>query len=225
MRLSVYVETGRKRVYAGLLAWPGWDRGGRDEAAALRALVEAGPRYRRALGRVAADLTPPDDIAMLEVVEHPRGNGTTDFGVPAVGPSTDEAAVDQADLGRLVAILRAAWAALDAAGEAATGHRLRKGPRGGGRELEGIVEHVVGAEVSYLFSLGGTRREAPQPGDRAALADERAAAVEALSARARGEPVDMGRRRARIWTPRYFVRRAAWHVLDHAWEIEDRTLP
>ena len=22
--------------------------------------------------------------------------------------------------------------------------------------------------------------------------------------------------------PRYFVRRAAWHVLDHAWELEDR---
>jgi hypothetical protein len=22
--------------------------------------------------------------------------------------------------------------------------------------------------------------------------------------------------------PRYFVRRAAWHILDHAWEIEDR---
>jgi hypothetical protein len=24
------------------------------------------------------------------------------------------------------------------------------------------------------------------------------------------------------WPPRYVVRRAAWHVLDHAWEIEDR---
>ena len=23
-----------------------------------------------------------------------------------------------------------------------------------------------------------------------------------------------------IWTARSFVRRAAWHVLDHAWEIE-----
>ncbi len=22
--------------------------------------------------------------------------------------------------------------------------------------------------------------------------------------------------------PRYFVRRVSWHVLDHAWEIEDR---
>jgi len=24
------------------------------------------------------------------------------------------------------------------------------------------------------------------------------------------------------WPARYYVRRAAWHVLDHAWEIEDR---
>ena len=28
---------------------------------------------------------------------------------------------------------------------------------------------------------------------------------------------------AKPWSPRYAVRRAAWHVLDHAWEIEDRT--
>ena len=26
----------------------------------------------------------------------------------------------------------------------------------------------------------------------------------------------------RALTPRYFVRRLAWHDLDHAWEIEDR---
>jgi hypothetical protein len=25
------------------------------------------------------------------------------------------------------------------------------------------------------------------------------------------------------WPPRYAARRIAWHVLDHAWEIEDRT--
>jgi len=24
------------------------------------------------------------------------------------------------------------------------------------------------------------------------------------------------------WTPQYFVRREAWHALDHTWEIEDR---
>jgi len=26
------------------------------------------------------------------------------------------------------------------------------------------------------------------------------------------------------WTPRGFIRRVAWHALDHAWEIEDRRM-
>ena len=25
------------------------------------------------------------------------------------------------------------------------------------------------------------------------------------------------------WPPRYAARRLAWHVLDHAWEIEDKS--
>ncbi|MEA2520619.1 MAG: hypothetical protein QOI81_265, partial [Actinomycetota bacterium] len=32
-----------------------------------------------------------------------------------------------------------------------------------------------------------------------------------------------GPRGGAMWSPRYFVRRAAWHVFDHAWEIEDRS--
>jgi lambda repressor-like predicted transcriptional regulator len=27
-----------------------------------------------------------------------------------------------------------------------------------------------------------------------------------------------------IWPPRYAVRRGVWHVLDHAWEIEDKQI-
>ena len=27
------------------------------------------------------------------------------------------------------------------------------------------------------------------------------------------------------WPPRYAARRIAWHAIDHAWEIEDRTDP
>jgi len=26
-----------------------------------------------------------------------------------------------------------------------------------------------------------------------------------------------------VWPARYAIRRTAWHVLDHAWEIEDRS--
>ena len=33
-----------------------------------------------------------------------------------------------------------------------------------------------------------------------------------------------GPRGGALWKPRYFVRRSTWHILDHAWEIEDRII-
>jgi hypothetical protein len=38
-----------------------------------------------------------------------------------------------------------------------------------------------------------------------------------------GKPVADPRQTKRPWSPRFFVRRSAWHALDHAWEIEDRS--
>jgi hypothetical protein len=29
--------------------------------------------------------------------------------------------------------------------------------------------------------------------------------------------------KAAAWSSRYFLRRTAWHVLDHAWELQDKT--
>ena len=50
------------------------------------------------------------------------------------------------------------------------------------------------------------------------------ARVDALRASARGEIPAKGPRGGVRWTARYFVRRIAWHTLDHAWEIEDRLI-
>ena len=47
-------------------------------------------------------------------------------------------------------------------------------------------------------------------------------ALGTLEARARGEEPDEPNKVRSRWGPRYFVRRSAWHALDHAWEIEDR---
>jgi hypothetical protein len=53
----------------------------------------------------------------------------------------------------------------------------------------------------------------------------RRAALASLAAVARGnDPPDPNQVRKR-WSPRYYVRRAAWHALDHAWELEDRIIP
>ena len=49
------------------------------------------------------------------------------------------------------------------------------------------------------------------------------AMLEALAASVRGEVPETGPRGGKRWSARYFVRREAWHVLDHAWEIEDRS--
>ncbi|MGH2457225.1 MAG: hypothetical protein ACRDHD_13325, partial [Candidatus Limnocylindria bacterium] len=119
-------------------------------------------------------------------------------------------------------LLEAAWRAFDAAAERATGAELRKGPRGGGRELGRIRSHVDGADEGYLTKLGSK----PPKGDPADAAGAtprlRRAALAALEARGRGQEPPDANRTSRRWSPRYYVRRAAWHALDHAWEIEDR---
>jgi hypothetical protein len=94
------------------------------------------------------------DVADFLIVERIKGNATTDFGAPDAVPTVDSKPMKEADLKRSQSILRACWRALDAAATEATGEELRKGPRGGGRELEGMTSHVLGSHVSYLSSLG-----------------------------------------------------------------------
>jgi hypothetical protein len=54
--------------------------------------------------------------------------------------------------------------------------------------------------------------------DRAAVEAERAAVLDILGRASDGWPIA-----DRRWTVRYAARRIAWHALDHAWEMEDRS--
>ncbi len=220
--INVYVERGAKRTFAGALEWPGWCRSGRDEAAALQALVDYAPRYAAALHTARLSFELPVNVAALRVVERLPGTATTDFGAPDASPAADAAPVDAAGLQRFAALLRAGWQTLDAALLAAAGHTLRSGPRGGGRDAAAIARHVYEAERAYLARLGV--RVKPDSGELSErqLAQERQAAIDALGAGARGDFPAHGPRGGKIWTARYFVRRMVWHALDHAWEIEDR---
>ncbi len=155
LTVAVYVEVGSRRVFAGALDWPGWCRNGRDEHAALQALIAYGPRYAAAVGPAAWGFTAQADAAALEVVERLEGNATTDFGAPAVAPASDERPLADDELERLAGQLQACWAAFDAAAQAASSAVLRKGPRGGGRKLDAIVSHVLEADGAYLARLGG----------------------------------------------------------------------
>lgn len=218
--IDVYVEVGSRRTFAAALDWPGWCRPGRDEATALQTLCEFGPRYARILRPARLSFRAPKDTSAFVVVERLAGNATTDFGAPDRAPAGDAQPLTDAELKRLQAILKACWRAFDATVDLAEGQALRTGPRGGGRTLDKIVEHVLGAEHSYLTALGG---KAPQSKSVAlSLELTRQAMLETLKDSAHGEIAEYGPRGGKRWSPRYFVRREAWHVLDHVWEIEDR---
>ena len=219
---KVYLEAGKVRTFAGALDWPGWCRSGRDEASALQALIDYGPRYADVLRDTRVRIPPPSSVSDLIVVERVVGNATTDFGAPGIAPSIDSLPMDADELERSQIILEACWRTLDNAVRSANGRELRKGPRGGGRDLMRIDEHVREAEIAYLGSLGGKFKPNAEAGSNQMIAALRQEILTTLAASAHGEIPPRGPRGGLRWTPRYFVRRLAWHDLDHAWEIEDR---
>ena len=217
MPTPVLIETGSKKVFASALAWPGWSRSGRDEAAALEALAAYAARY----APVALDAGfrfGPRVAASLDVVERLPGSGAIDFGVPDGVAVADRSPLTKKDAARFVALVEAAWAYLDSVAAGAPGV-LRKGPRGGGRDRDQIVQHVVSAEAAYGRAIG-VRHKEPDAGDGDAVRALRADIVATLAGARSGAPLA-----GRSWPARYAARRIAWHALDHAWEIEDKSEP
>jgi hypothetical protein len=224
--MDVYLEAGPKKTFACALEWPGYCRSGKTDADALAALVTYGDRYAAAVGP-RAGFEPPGSVDDLKVVERLKGGSGTDFGIPSAHAKADSRPVDASELSRLRSLLTAAWDTFDAVASRAKGHELSKGPRGGGRDRDKIVRHVLEAEEAYVIGIGRPSREVRTAhggkGDR--MAAVRSLALETIADRARGVPLpENSRRKAKIWSARYFARRSAWHALDHAWEIEDRVL-
>lgn len=198
MATRVYFEEGKSSVFAAAIDWPGWCRRAKTTDLALEALLEYQDRY-------AAVLSVPFKPGKLEVVGSVRGNATTDFGAPAVDSPWDAESITKRDLTRQVTVLKDCWKYFDAAVRASSAE-LTKGPRGGGHDRDGVVAHVREAERHYCSKLG--TRVPP----RTPWVDQRITVAEALLD---GSPEG-------TWPSRYSLRRIAWHVLDHAWEIEDK---
>jgi hypothetical protein len=216
-RIAVGLESTPKKTFASALEWPGWTRAGRDETAALAALAACGGRYAL-VARKAGLAFGPVEPGDLEIVERQPGTATTAFGAPDIVFAADTRPTDAANGERLATIVRTAWAILEKAAGSAPAE-LRKGPRGGGRDRDAVVGHVVSAENAYARRVGLRLRE-PDPRDVAAVAASRAEIAGVLARPTNGEPIAGGR-----WPARYAARRIAWHILDHAWEIEDRAQP
>ncbi len=221
--IDVYIERGAKRTFACAVDWPGWCRSGKDEQAALEALFDAAPRYARALARKRIRLAKPKTASELRVVSRQAGTATTDFGAPDVSPRADDRSVSAADLRKLTRILEACWLEFEALATSARGKALRKGPRGGGRDLGAIVDHVLEADAGYIGAMGGKFKDVSGVSAHNKADRIHETFLDTLAASARGEIPARGPRGGVRWKPRYVVRRSAWHWLDHAWEVEDRS--
>jgi hypothetical protein len=211
--VAVVVEVGAKKAFASALDWPGWSRSGKDEHLALERLDEYAQRYRPVAERAGVRF--PRSFQVTVVERLPGGSGT-EFGVPEVVAVADHRPLSAGEATRQAALLAAAWATLDEVVARAPAS-LRKGPRGGGRDRDAVRDHVLEAERAYAGKLGWPKPP-KLPWDAAAVVAHREACLDLLRATRSGEPP-----REKAWPVRYGVRRFAWHVLDHAWEIEDRS--
>jgi hypothetical protein len=210
--IEVSLEASAKKVFATAIDWPGWSRSGKTEELALAALAEYAQRY----AAVAAEAGEPFSPGGHEVVERVGGGSGADFGVPSSITDSDRRPVDDNEAERLARLVEAAWTifARVAAGAPA---ELRKGPRGGGRDRDKMVGHVAESDGYYAREIGITGPR-PKPTDATAIEALRAGMLEILR-----RPSDGTALAGRTWTTRYAARRIAWHALDHAWEMEDRS--
>ena len=171
-----------------------------DEDLALEALLDYQDRY-------AAVLSVPFKPGKLDVVGSVKGNATTDFGAPGVDTPWDAEAITSRDLKRQVTVLEDCWAYFDAVVDAAP-PTLTKGPRGGGRDRDADRRSRPRGRAPLLLGAG-------HPGATAN-------AVDRTTMRSITETLLAGSPGGK-WPSRYSLRRLAWHVLDHAWEIEDKS--
>ncbi len=214
-RIEIGEEAGAKKAFVWAIDWPGWCRAGKTVELAREALVEYAPRYAKVVQLAKLDV-PAAALALLKTVDSVAGGGGTEFGVPSEITNADRRRVTASEAERLASLVEAAWKVFDrvAAGAPA---ELRKGPRGGGRDRDKMIGHVIEADHAYARELG-IRLKEPKFDDGAAVEAERAAVLDLLRRPSDGSPLA-----DRKWTQRYAARRIAWHALDHAWEIEDRS--
>jgi len=214
--MRVILEIGKKRrVVAGAMDWPGLDRWGTSEEDALEKLSSYVPRYagvaeRAGLKRAFAR------ASHLEVVERVPGSSSTDFwGIAHVPSEIEREVLAPTDLGRRLDLLQASWAYFDDVAARISGE-LRPGPRSAGRSHDQIVRHVYYNEPEQFSRKVEVRTPIEVVLTPNGLATHRQAYLDAIRAyNVEGKP-------ARTWPIQFLVRRTAHHVMDHAWEMEDR---
>ena len=214
--LRLILELGKKRkVVAGAMDWPGLDRWATSEDDAIEKLKSYVPRYAGVAERAGMERA-FTQASELDVVERVPGSSSTDFwGVAHVPSQIEREVLSPADLERRIDLLRATWAYFDEV-SARVSPELRPGSRSGGRTRDQIIRHVVGGEAEQFSRKVEVRTPLDVVFTHVGLAMHRRDYLDAIrSYNADGKP-------ARTWPIQFLIRRTANHVLDHAWEMEDR---
>lgn len=216
--LRVILEIGKKRkVVASASDWPGLDRWGTSEETAIAKLVSYLPRYADVAKRagLANAFTQAADV---DVVERVPGSSSTDFwGIAHVCSQIERYVLSANELERKLDLLQACWAYFDDVADRVT-EELRLGPRGGGRSRDRIIVHVYASERHNFWRKVGLREDDEVRLTPDELAEYRRQYLDLIrSYNSEGKP-------ARAWGIQFLIRRTAQHVMDHAWEMEDRDL-
>ncbi len=221
-RIPVALEIGpKRRVFAQALDWIGWCRSGKDEESALNHLVITSSLYVRVAEHAGLTFNAPPTIEALEVVERMPGTATTDFGAPAVPLTNDQEPLTEADIELQVSLLTACWATFDNVLRSISADLHDKKPERG-RSPSAIRLHLLETDRMHLSAFGHAFRQ-PDPAhvteQEAAVREQIIAELQAIPP---GKVIAPHRRYGFTWTPRFAVRRSAWHALDHSWELQNR---
>lgn len=221
MPVRTVIERGPKgkRSVAFALDWPGWNRGAKSPEVALETLESYRERYRT-VADLAGMAREFDAAGPLEIVEDRVGPGSTDFwGISFAPSSTEQGPIDEAEFDRKIALLQASWTFFDGVA-ARVSPEMRKGPRGGGRDRDRIIRHVIRNESEEFAKQVGLRipeEGALTPDGLRHYRTDYVAAMRAYNAGEVEKPM-------RSWSLSFLIRHSAFHTLDHSWEMEDKDL-
>ncbi len=217
-RLRVALEIGPKgkRVVAVAPDWPGLERSAKTEDAALERLRAYLPRYAPVarLARLGPEFTAS---STFQVVEHYPGSTSTDFwGISWAFSEFDWKPMTAKTLERELTLLQASWRFFDKV-RSRVSAEMQAGPRGGGRDRDHIVRHVLLSQLDWSKKLGVLVPLSALDTDKglAAHRDMYCDAIRRFHAEGK---------LARKWPLRYLIRHTAYHTLDHAWEMEDKDM-
>jgi len=217
LRVTLEVGPKAKKVVAVAPDWPGLERGAKTGAAAIERLQSYLPRYAKVAKLAGLDAEFAATIN-VDVVEQYRGTGSTDFwGISFAFSSIDGQRMSSEDLARELTLMRACWTFFDGV-RGRVSADMQRGTRGGGRDRDRIVRHVLGVEQDWARKVGVRTPEDAVVTDDDGLKGYRDAYCTAI------RKFHSEGQLARTWPLRFLVRHTAYHTMDHAWEMEDKDL-